>query len=55
MPIEEYVAGVVAGEMDPVGSRDALAAQAIIARTFTLQKISETGGVPIEMRMLLRI
>ena len=46
MPIEEYIAGVVAGEMDPDWSVEALAAQAIIARTFTLQKIAETGGVP---------
>ncbi len=46
MPIEEYVAGVVAGEMEPGWPKEALAAQAIIARTFTLQKITETGGVP---------
>jgi len=46
MPMEEYIAGVVAGEMDPNWPLDALAAQAIIARTFTLQKIAETGGVP---------
>jgi len=45
MKMEEYIAGVVAGEMKtdwPVG---ALAAQAIIARTFTLQAIEEKGGV----------
>lgn len=46
MPIEEYVAGVVAGEMDPDWPLEALAAQAILARTFTLQKIKESGGVP---------
>ncbi len=46
MPIEDYVAGVVAGEMDPDWPLEALAAQAILARTFTLQKIAETGGVP---------
>lgn len=46
MPIEEYIAGVVAGEMDPSWPLEALAAQAIIARTFTLQKIVEEGGVP---------
>ncbi len=46
MPIEEYIAGVVAGEMDPQWPLEALAAQAIIARTFTLKKIAESGGVP---------
>lgn len=46
MPIEEYIAGVVAGEMEPDWPIEALAAQAIIARTFTLQKIAENGGVP---------
>ncbi|HHU75625.1 MAG TPA: SpoIID/LytB domain-containing protein [Firmicutes bacterium] len=46
MPIEEYIAGVVAGEMDPNWPLSALAAQAIIARTFTLQQIDEKGGVP---------
>ncbi|MGI5823492.1 MAG: SpoIID/LytB domain-containing protein [Dethiobacteria bacterium] len=46
MPIEDYVAGVVAGEMEPDWPLEALAAQAILARTFTLQKIAESGGVP---------
>lgn len=46
MPMEEYIAGVVAGEMDPKWPLEALAAQAIIARTFTLKKIAESGGVP---------
>lgn len=46
MPMEDYVAGVVAGEMDPDWPLEALAAQAILARTFTLQKITEVGGVP---------
>jgi len=46
MGMEEYIAGVVAGEMEPRWPLAALAAQAIIARTFTLQKIAETGGVP---------
>ncbi len=46
MSMEDYVAGVVAGEMDPTWPVEALAAQAILARTFTLQKIAETGGVP---------
>ncbi len=46
MPFEEYIKGVVAGEMKPDWPEEALAAQAIIARSFTLQKIQEKGGVP---------
>ncbi len=46
MPFEEYIKGVVAGEMDPKWDMEALAAQAIIARSFTLQKIQEKGGIP---------
>lgn len=46
MDFEEYVAGVVAAEMDPDWPQEALAAQAIEARTFTLQKISEQGTLP---------
>ena len=46
MPIEEYIAGVVAGEMDPSWPLEALAAQAIIARTFTLQKLLKKVASP---------
>ena len=46
MDFEEYIAGVVAAEMDPQWPESALGAQAIIARTFTLQKIKENGGLP---------
>lgn len=46
MPMEEYVMGVVAAEMEPTWEREALAAQAIKARTFALQRIDEAGGVP---------
>jgi stage II sporulation protein D len=46
MAMEEYIMGVVAAEMDPTWEKQALAAQAIKARTFTLQKIAEDGGVP---------
>ncbi|MGB9885779.1 MAG: SpoIID/LytB domain-containing protein [Moorellales bacterium] len=42
--LEDYLVGVVAGEMDPTWPVNALAAQAILARTFTLKKMSE-GGV----------
>ncbi len=46
MPFEEYLLGVVAAEMEPTWHREALAAQAIVARTFTLDKIARQGGVP---------
>lgn len=42
--MEDYVMGVVAAEMDPGWPVNALAAQAILARTFTLKKI-QMGGV----------
>lgn len=38
--LEEYLAGVVAAEMDPKWPRNALAAQAILARTFTMENIT---------------
>ncbi|WP_406677475.1 SpoIID/LytB domain-containing protein [Moorella sp. ACPs] len=44
LKIEEYLPGVVAAEMEPTWPLNALAAQAIIARTFTMKKIQE-GGV----------
>lgn len=44
--MEDYVSGVVAAEMDPQWPQQALAAQAILARTFTLQKIKDEHGVP---------
>ena len=46
MKMEEYIAGVVAGEMKADWPVEALAAQAILARTFTMQAIAEKGGVP---------
>lgn len=42
--LEDYLLGVVAAEMDTSWPSNALAAQAILARTFTLKKIKE-GGV----------
>jgi len=42
--LEEYLLGVVAAEMEPSWPKEALAAQAILARTFTMKKIQE-GGV----------
>lgn len=44
--LEEYLQGVVAAEMEPTWSLNALAAQAILARTFTLERIKTSGGVP---------
>jgi len=44
MKLEEYVTGVVAAEMEPTWPVNALAAQAILARTFTMENI-ESGKV----------
>jgi stage II sporulation protein D len=46
MAFEDYLLGVVAAEMEPTWPLEALAAQAIMARTFTLDKIARQGGVP---------
>jgi stage II sporulation protein D len=43
MDIEEYVTGVVAGEMKPGWPLNAYAAQAIIARTFTMEFLGRGG------------
>lgn len=43
MALEDYITGVVAGEMKPRWDRDAYAAQAIVARTFTLEFLSRGG------------
>lgn len=44
MPIEEYLEGVLAGEMQNSWPMEALKAQAIIARTFVLKFIEDKGG-----------
>ncbi len=44
MNIEDYIAGVVAGEMKNDWPIEALAAQAILARTYVLEFISSKGG-----------
>jgi len=46
MKMEDYIAAVVAGEMNSNWPVEALAAQAIIARTFTVEAIETKGGVP---------
>ena len=43
--LEEYIQGVVAAEMEPAWPINALAAQAILARTFTLERIKTTKCV----------
>lgn len=43
MDIEEYLTGVVAGEMKPGWPLNAYAAQAIIARTFTMEFLARGG------------
>ncbi|MGI5838815.1 MAG: SpoIID/LytB domain-containing protein [bacterium] len=44
MKLEEYLQGVVAAEMDPNWPAEALAAQAVVARTFTLRSIEDGTG-----------
>lgn len=44
MNLEDYVAGVIAGEMENYWPIDALAAQAILARTYVLEFINDKGG-----------
>lgn len=44
MKIEDYVMGVVAGEMENDWPVEALAAQAIVARTYVMSFIEEKGG-----------
>ena len=41
MTLEEYLCGVLAGEMDNTWPEEALKAQAILARTFTLEKMNQ--------------
>ena len=44
MPLEEYLVGVVAGEMPASYNEEALKAQAVAARTLTIQKMPAYGG-----------
>jgi stage II sporulation protein D len=48
MKLEDYVAGVVAGEMENFWPIEALAAQAILARTYVLEFITDKGGSKYE-------
>jgi len=47
IPLEEYLVGVVAGEMPAVFQPEALRAQAIASRTYVLRQ-TENGNKPIE-------
>ncbi|HXL03222.1 MAG TPA: stage II sporulation protein D [Bacillota bacterium] len=44
MPLEEYIKGVVAAEMPASFGIEALKAQAVAARTFTLKRMTANGG-----------
>lgn len=44
LPIEEYLVGVVAGEMPATFDEEALKAQAVAARTFAVEKMLSFGG-----------
>lgn len=46
LPLEEYVAGVVAAEMPASYSSEALSAQAVAARTYAVTKLACFGGKP---------
>jgi len=46
LKMENYIQGVVAAEMDTKWPVNALAAQAILARTYTLKQMKDKGGVP---------
>jgi stage II sporulation protein D len=48
LPFEEYLEGVVAGEMKNDWPEEALAAQAILARTFVMEFVTEKGGSKYE-------
>lgn len=48
MKFEEYLAGVLAGEMSKEFPEEALAAQAILARTFVMEFVTDKGGSKYE-------
>ena len=47
IPLEEYVIGVVAGEMPASFEEEALKAQAVAARTFYINKLEENNDYKI--------
>lgn len=46
MPLEEYLVGVVAAEMPALFHEEALKAQAVAARTYTLKNLAVASTVP---------
>jgi len=44
MPLEDYLVGVVAAEMPASFAPEALKAQAVVARTYTLRRLTAFGG-----------
>lgn len=46
IPLEEYIVGVTAAEMPASFEPEALKAQAVAARTFTVKRIAALGGKP---------
>lgn len=52
MPLEDYLKGVVPREVDARWPMETLKAQAIIARTFTLQQIADRAGQPFDVTMI---
>lgn len=46
MQLEEYLCGVVSAEMPAAFEEEALKAQAVAARTFTLRRLAACGGTP---------
>lgn len=49
VPLEQYVAGVVAGEIDPTWHPEALKAQAIAARTYVVYKALQRQEQPFDV------
>ena len=46
MDLEEYIKGVVAAEMPASFHREALKAQAVAARTYTVKRMTSLEGAP---------
>lgn len=49
VPIDEYLASVVSHEMSPAWHREALKAQAVVARTYLLTKMKERADKPYDV------
>jgi len=49
VPMDEYLTSVVSHEMSPSWNKEALKAQAVVARTYLLQKIKERAAEPYDV------